>query len=266
MGLLTPQQAVALYGCENPFTSPAALRASNYCAHVNGKLVRLLDSREPQAQARLADKAVRAFILSSSFSCVAGKAAVTSGGYRFGCYRGFGERSSTEGLARDLAAFVAERPFMERTYASFIAVFDDPASSGEDWFEAALWRELQLLSDLATPLYPSSARAASDPEANDFAFSFAGEAFFVVGMHRDSSRLSRRFSLPTLVFNSHDQFAEARRDGRFQRIQRIVRDRELQLQGSINPELREFGTASEARQYSGRPTEPSWKCPFRAHS
>jgi FPC/CPF motif-containing protein YcgG len=266
MGDLTPRQAVALYGCENPFASPAALRASNYCAHLNGRLVRLLDSREPLAQARLADKAVRAFILSSSFSCVAGKAAVSSGGYRFGYYGGFGEGNSTEGLARDLAAFVAERPFMERRYASFIAVFDGSGQGGEDWFESALWRELQLLSDLAAPLYARNARVASDPDANDFAFSFASEAFFVVGMHRESSRLSRRFSLPTLVFNSHDQFAEARRDGRFQRIQRIVRGRELQLQGSINPELREFGTASEARQYSGRPTEESWKCPFLAPS
>jgi hypothetical protein len=37
----------------------------------------------------------------------------------------------------------------------------------------------------------------------------------------------------------------------------------LILQGSLNPELREFGTRSEARQYAGRATEEEWKCPFR---
>jgi uncharacterized protein len=266
MGILTPKQAFALYGGKNPFTSPAARGTSNYCASLDGKLVRLLDWREPGARARLVDRALREFILSSAFSCVAAKAAVTSGGYRFGLYRGLGEGVSTEGLARDLAAFVDERPAMERTYTSFIAVFDDTAAGGEAWFESAMWKELQQLSDLSAPLYPRNTRVATDPQANDFAFSFACEPFFVVGMHRDSSRLSRRFLLPTLAFNSHHQFAQARREGRFQRVQRIVRDRELQLQGSLNPELREFGAASEARQYSGRRTESDWRCPFRAPS
>ncbi|MEP6902345.1 MAG: YqcI/YcgG family protein, partial [Actinomycetota bacterium] len=31
-----------------------------------------------------------------------------------------------------------------------------------------------------------------------------------------------------------------------------------------NPNLSDFGTQSEARQYSGRAVEHEWKCPFHA--
>ncbi len=266
MDVLTPEQPLALDVSVNPFTSSAALRHSNYSVPAGGTLVRLLDRRTPHPKAVFADRAMRGFITSSAFSCVAGKAAVASGGYRFGYYRGFPDLRCAEGLARDLAAFVAERPSMRRTYTTFVAVFDEPNSGNEYWFESALWRQLQRLSDLAAPYYGWDATVSNDAADPNFAFSFAGEAFFAVGMHPHSSRLSRRFFLPAIAFNAHVQFAEARRNGRFRQIQRLVRERELRLQGSVNPELYEFGTRSEARQYSGRKTEEEWRCPFRAPS
>lgn len=266
MDLLTSQQSVALYAAENPFTSPAAYRTSNYSAIVDNKLVRLLDWHEPLAQARLADKAMRGFIGSSAFSCVAGKAAIRSGGYRFGYYRGFSDLGSTEGLARDLVAFVAESRVMPVKYATFVAVFEEAACGDERWFERALWNQLQRLAELSGVHYRWDAAVSSDADARDFAFSFAGSAFFVVGMHPEASRLSRRFFLPALAFNAHRQFRHARRDGRFERIKLLVRQREMESQGSINPELSEFGERSEARQYSGRRTEKRWRCPFQAPS
>ena len=42
----------------------------------------------------------------------------------------------------------------------------------------------------------------------------------------------------------------------------LVRERDIALQGSANPNLADFGERSEARQYSGRVTEPAWRCPF----
>ena len=266
MDVLTTHQAVSLYGTANPFASAAALRFSNYSANADGRLVRLLDWREPTAQASLADRALRAFILSDGFSCVAGKAAISTAGYRFGYYPGLAELGATEGLARDLAAFVAERPSMQSNYATFIAVFEELHCGDEGWFEANLWAQLQRLSDLSMAYYPWDSTVSSDPEAPDFGFSFAGQAFFVVGLHPNSSRLSRRFFMPAIAFNAHRQFADARRTGRFARIQALVRERELALQGSLNPELAPFGTRSEARQYSGRQKQEGWKCPFRARS
>lgn len=263
MGVLTPAQAVSLYGGENPFQSAAALRDSNYCGSADGKLVRLLDWREPSAKAQLADAALRGFLNGNTFSCVAAKAALASGGYRFGYYRDFATIGCAEGLARDLAAFVAERPSMPVAYATFVAVFEESNHGGEAWFEAALWRQLQRLAELSAGFYPWAAGRSSDPNAADFSFSFAKQAFFVVGMHPSSSRLSRRFFLPALAFNAHEQFERARRNGNFGKIQRVVRSRELALQGSINPELSDFGRRTEARQYSGKPADEEWRCPFR---
>ncbi len=47
-------------------------------------------------------------------------------------------------------------------------------------------------------------------------------------------------------------------------MQEVIRDRERNLQGDLNPNLADFGTRSEARQYSGRPMEEQWRCPFHA--
>jgi uncharacterized protein len=88
----------------------------------------------------------------------------------------------------------------------------------------------------------------------------------IPGMHPNASRQSWRFFLPALAFNSHDEFQQARETADVDRIVTAVRKRELTLQGSLNPELREFGTRSEARQYTGRATEDDWKCPFRPRS
>lgn len=85
---------------------------------------------------------------------------------------------------------------------------------------------------------------------------------FVVGLHPASSRLSRRFQWPTLVFNPRSQFERLRETGRFERLRGAVREREIALQGTLNPNLADFGEQSEARQYSGRATEQEWQCPF----
>jgi FPC/CPF motif-containing protein YcgG len=81
-------------------------------------------------------------------------------------------------------------------------------------------------------------------------------------MHPASSRLSRRFHWPTLVFNPRAQFERLRAEGKFERLRALVRERDVALQGTLNPNLADFGERSEARQYSGRATEPGWQCPF----
>ena len=246
----------------NPFCSAAALEASNYSALVDGEQVRLLDGRPLAPRARMADAMLRAFLLSDGFSCVAGKAALRTGAYRFAYYRSF-PLNPCDALARDLAAFVLERPAIASPYASFIAVFDDPHVLNENDFEKTLWQQVQLLHELDYGHHAWDENASSDPGDKRFAFSFAQTSFFVVGMHPGASRRSRRFSLPALAFNAHAQFDAARTRGDFARIQRLVREREERLQGSVNPEMRDFGTVSEARQYSGRKTEDEWRCPFR---
>ena len=45
-------------------------------------------------------------------------------------------------------------------------------------------------------------------------------------------------------------------------MQHAIREREMALQGKINPMLSEFGEESEARQYSGREVSGEWTAPF----
>ena len=202
----------------------------------------------------------RAFVQAQDFPCLGARAAVHRGRYLFRVYGEMGSPAATAGLARDLARFAAASGEVE--FAAFVAAFLEPGPEDETAFEARLWAQLQRLSD-ADPSPRWAPGVGEDAAAADFAFSFAATPFFVVGLHPASSRLARRFGWPALVFNPHAQFEQLRADGRFGRLQEAVRRRDLALQGSLNPNLGDFGESSAARQYSGRAVEPSWRCPFQ---
>src|SRR5690606_15160278 len=123
--------------------------------------------------------------------------------------------------------------------------------------------QLQRLHELGGRRGSPWARDVSrDPADPRFSLSLAGHPFFVIGLHAGASRIARRLAAPALVFNSHRQFNRLRADGRYGKMQAATRARDTALQGSINPNLADFGTASEARQYSGRAVEADWTCPF----
>jgi hypothetical protein len=145
---------------------------------------------------------------------------------------------------------------------TFAAVFTGPPPADEITFERALWSQLQHLHEADPARGAWDPTASADPESAEFSFSFGERALFVVGMHPASSRLARRFRWPALVFNPRTQFERLRAEGRFDRLRSVVRERDVALQGTPNPNLADFGEASEARQYSGRATEPEWRCPF----
>jgi len=247
----------------NPFSSVAARANSNYTAFRDGELVRLLDGQPPSPHARMVHEAMRSLLGDDRYPCVGARAALNGRHYRLGLYGRMGSRGVTHGLARDLCAFAAERPAMHTEYATYFALFDDRSVMEEGAFERRLWAQLQALHELDTRYFSYDPDVDSDPQSARFAFSFAGNAFFVVGMHPGSSRVARRFSYPALVFNAHAQFKSLRAKGLYERFAATVRQRELSLQGSLNPNLSEFGTSSEARQYAGRSVEDDWKCPYR---
>lgn len=109
---------------------------------------------------------------------------------------------------------------------------------------------------------PPANDVSSDADSPLFSLSIAGHPFFIIGLHANASRLARQFSHPVLIINSHRQFEKLRADGRYKKMQAATRARDIQLQGSVNPNLSDFGDASEARQYSGRKVEAGWRCPF----
>ncbi len=249
----------------NPFNSELARANSSYAAFENKKLVRVLDpDQRPSAIMQLIHDLFRGLVLSASFSCVGAKAAIHRGAYRIGVYGRMNTPGATAGLARDLFAFVQEQSQIDPCFATFIASFIEPYPADEADFERLLWQQLQSLHDLDAPLHPWDPAVSSDPESSEFSFSFAGHAFFIVGLSPVSSRWTRRFAWPTLVFNAHSQFEQLRERGKYSSIREAIRAREYALQGGFNSLLSDFGERSEARQYSGRPVEEGWRCPFHA--
>ena len=248
----------------NPFdTLQPSCANSSYAAWHNGRFIYPLESeRTPTPLAELVHQSFRSHVLDNEFPCVGGKAALNNNTYRFGFYSEMNTPETTAGLAYDLWEYARERPTFETEYATFVTSFAAPLDRNEHQWEELLWSQLQKLHDLDRPYHTWDSTVSSDPEDPAFSFSFAGTAFFVIGLHPASSRFARRFAWPTLVFNAHAQFEQLREQNRFERIQEMVRARDYKLQGSLNPNLNNFGERSEARQYSGRAVDENWKCPF----
>jgi len=205
-----------------------------------------------------AERAFLDFILSSNFPCLGAKAALNSGSQTLRVFDQLAGAESTRALAKALGDFDPRSEF-----ATFVAIFEQPRNITEIEFENLLWKQLRLLhaQDAGSRW---DCHVASDPDDPHFSFSFAGRALYVIGMHANSSREARRFSLPTLVFNPHEQFERLRAEGNWTRMQESIRERDRQLQGTVNPMLADFGVQSEARQYSGRVVEKTWRAPFPA--
>ncbi|HKR02080.1 MAG TPA: guanitoxin biosynthesis heme-dependent pre-guanitoxin N-hydroxylase GntA [Pyrinomonadaceae bacterium] len=247
---------------KNPFSDARA--ESAYAAWSRGRLIHPLEpARTPSALTLRVHDSFRAHVLAQGFSCVGGKAAINNNTYRFGFYAEMGAGATTAGLAHDLWEYVREWPSFQTEYATYIASFAAPVVSDEREWEQLLWSQLQSLYDLDRAHHAWDPRVSPDPADPDFSFSFAGMGFFVVGLHPASSRHARRFAWPTLVFNAHEQFERLREQNQFERLRETVRARDYKLQGSLNPNLSDFGEHSEARQYSGRAVEEGWRCPFR---
>lgn len=252
----------------NPFSSSELARThSAYAAWHGGKLVSPLEpARSFESAALLVNNTFRAHILDPDFPCVGARAAINSNTYRFGLYAEMNTPSATAGLAYDLWEFVQERRTFETEYATYVASFGGPALPDEQAWESLLWSQLQSLHDLDRLHHVWDATVSSDPADPDFSFSFAETGFFIVGLHPGSSRYARRFPWPTLIFNAHDQFERLRKQNQFELMRKMIRARDYKLQGSLNPNLNNFGERSEARQYSGRAIEEAWRCPFHARS
>jgi len=145
-------------------------------------------------------------------------------------------------------------------FTSLIAVFPEVEIAEVEEFEVFLWDVLYKLNALdAYDWDPSVSEKLHD---NNYSFSIAGSAFYIVGMFPNSPRKSRRMPYVSLVFNWHSQFEKLREMGSFDHVKKRIRRRDKKLQGSINPMLNDFGTASEALQYSGKIVNERWKCPF----
>lgn len=204
-----------------------------------------------------------AFIQHRRFSCVAAKAAAAKQQVRcmvagnMACPRQDGE------ILQFLYAFIREYRVSQTNYHTAAIIFQRPECAGEELFDSLLWQRLQGLSTLDAESYPYDRRVNDDPSSPNFSFSIREEAFYIIGLHPGSSRASRRFLYPTLVFNPHAQFEQLRNADKYENMKKVIRKREIALSGSVNPMLADFGELSEAFQYSGRKYDAGWKCPLK---
>jgi uncharacterized protein len=150
------------------------------------------------------------------------------------------------------------------SYQTLMIIYRQPTNLCEEKFEQALWDRLQNLHNFdAVRGQNWDENVDSDPNSSHFSMSIGGHSFFVIGLHPHASRLARRFSYPALAFNLHAQFEVLREKNKYNRIQGIVRKRDTEFSGGLNPMLDDFGIDSEAPQYSGRKVDKNWVCPLQ---
>ena len=204
---------------------------------------------------------LKEFIVKKDHPCLMSQSILKSGNYELKSYGELGSLQAAKQLLADLGQYLGEYDFNTNDFFSFIAVFDSPLQMEEIQFEQLLWKHLQLVHECDPEAWDET--VSSDPKDSTFSFSILGHAFYVVGMHPESSRAARSAPKPTLVFNLHWQFEQLRKMGSYSRIRTSIRNRDLKKNGSINPMLVDFGHKSEAQQYSGRAVEANWECPFK---
>ena len=248
----------------NPCADNLALANSNLHFAAHGELIPAHASVGDDAFVPEAHRKFREMVMAPEFPCLGAKAAFNDETYALTVYPELGSDESTAGLSHDLVEFHEYQRKLDREnrYATFIAIFRRPIGIDEAQFEELLWRQLRQLH--RADICDWDPDVSTDPNDPQFSFSFAGQAFYIVGMHPNSSRIARRFPWPTLVFNPHEQFERLRADGKWKRMQQAIRARDVALQGGINPMLSDFGEEPEARQYSGRAVPDDWVAPFPA--
>jgi FPC/CPF motif-containing protein YcgG len=203
------------------------------------------------------------FIANPLFPCVGAKSALAKGQIKSVVARSVTSAWNDLQIHAALMRFAGDYRRDRRMFQSLAVIFEGPRTLDERQFERAIWSRIQSMSDKDVWLGQSyDASVSPEPDNPHFSLSFAGQAFFVVGLHPRASRKARRFVAPTMIFNLHDQFERLRAEGRYEKMRTAILDRDVSYSGSLNPMLSRHGDASEARQYSGRQVDGDWGCPF----
>lgn len=219
-------------------------------------------NKTESSQNRQVFKAFHDFIIGDNHPCVMAQSVFTQDQAQIHTYSDFGSKKTSRKILQDLKNYLTEYDFETNDFYTFIAAFPEENALSERLFEAKLWSQLQHLHE--EDEQPWDKEVSNDPAHKEFSFSIAGKAFYMVGLHPNSSRIARQSPYPALVFNLHWQFEKLREMGAYQNVKEKIRERDREWQGDNNPMLEDFGENSEARQYSGRSLPKDWVCPFSA--
>lgn len=202
------------------------------------------------------------YITDKRYPCVAARAAMSRGNVPCFVAADMGSDEDDARIIQFIYDFILHFQNTNGSLHSVAVIFREPQNITEDVYETFFWQRLQALSNLDAEKFPYDPHVSADPTDPNFSFSLGEEAFFIIGLHPESARSSRRFKYPAMVFNPHVQFDRLREAGQYEKMKSIVRARDTHYSGSINPMLRDFGEASEAMQYTGRQYDKQWTCPL----
>jgi FPC/CPF motif-containing protein YcgG len=209
-----------------------------------------------------ATESVKQFIAQPQFPCAGAKTALAKDQITVKKYDDMRCESNNVDLLTDIYEFSERFNIKEHMYSSFVSVFEQPETFSEREFEDALWTKLQQLHDIDCRLNDWDKTVSSDPASTNFSYSLGSKAFFIIGLHPNAARRSRKFHRPAIVFNLHAQFEHLREHGKFEVFRDHIREKDAAFCGDKNASLANHGDESEARQYSGRKVEANWQCPF----
>lgn len=212
----------------------------------------------PQNDPAAVDAHFRAWVLDGRFPCLGASSAVRHGDYILHTCPPLGTEAGAQACLHALDETIAAFPVDSHPVTILVAVFDGPWDVDENKFEEMLWLHLNFLRE-QTPLASMSGSAPlAGRDFEDPGFAFADRDFFIVGMHPRASRIARRFRWPTLVFNALTHSQKLRDDGHYDLMRDRIRNRDLRLQGTLNPTL----DLPQLAQFSGRAVGSDWRCPL----
>lgn len=199
-------------------------------------------------------KALVSFIENPLFPCIGAKAAIKKKCFEIFIAQNLDSTQNDMDILVNLYQFIEVWKKRQQVLQTFAVIFESPLGILEHDFETSLWNHLQRLHELDKEIYPWDSNVSSNVNNPNFSFSIGAHGFFIVGLHPHSSRKSRQFIRPTLIFNLHAQFERLKDNGKFIPMQTKIRENDLIFSGSINPMLNTFNKDSAALQFSGRET------------
>ena len=210
----------------------------------------------------------RQHVMSAYFPCLNAKIAFQRNTFSFGFYEILASQNTTKLLWHDLIDFINRQSLFwtkNQIFTTYVACFRTPNDIDEVVFEKLLWKQLELLhhEDVQHGI-KWNPNFSDNPTDHNFGFSIGERAFFIVGLHPNSSRRGRRFLTPTIAFNSLDQFTNLRQLKILDQIKQVIRNNDLSLNKSINPNLIINHNKSDAFEYSGKPIHESWIPNFKS--
>src|SRR5687768_5669740 len=150
------------------------------------------------------------FLGKKEFACVAARAALAKEHIKCFVADHMACPKDDAAILHFLYQFIDYYRKTDEPFHSAAIIFKEPRIYSEDMFESLLWQRLQALSDMDAKTYGYDKRVDADPRSPQFSFSLKEEAFFLIGLHASSSRASRQFHYPSIVFNPHAEFEKLR--------------------------------------------------------